>query len=181
MDKLLGVSDAFPSKAARRVQPIEVLVADETDSAVDGDRLQDAVRAALSDSPFSHGSISVAIVDDPTIHQLNRQFLQHDYATDVLSFALEDQPPRLEGEIVVSIDTARRCAAEAGWPADDELLLYVIHGALHLAGHRDKQSAAAEAMRAREATILDELGVQRSPSDPRWNGAADADQETSVP
>lgn len=179
MEKLFGVPDASHTKAATTAQAIEVLIADETDSAVNGDRLQDAVRAAVSDSSFSQGSISVAIVDDPTIHQLNREFLQHDYATDVLSFALEDQPPRLEGEIVVSIDTARRCAAEFGWPADDELLLYVIHGALHLAGHRDKQPEAAEAMRAHEATILDELGVQRSSSDPRWNAAAD--QETAAP
>ena len=51
-----------------------------------------------------------------------------------------EEPPRLEGEIVVSIDTARREAADAGWSADDELLLYVVHGALHLAGYCDKDA-----------------------------------------
>jgi probable rRNA maturation factor len=114
--------------------------------------------------------VSVAIVDDPTIHRLNRQFLEHDYPTDVLSFALAE-PPRVEGEIIASIDTARREAAEAGWAPEDELLLYAVHGALHLVGYRDKTSAEAAVMRTAERSVLARLGVTVSPSDSRWQSS----------
>ena len=52
----------------------------------------------------------MAVVNDPVIHELNRRFLEHDYPTDVLSFALERDGDLLEGEVVVSADTARRTA-----------------------------------------------------------------------
>ena len=58
--------------------------------------------------------VSIAVVDDPTIHELNRRFLQHDYPTDVLSFVLEQQDGRLEGEVIVSTDTAVAQAGEYG-------------------------------------------------------------------
>lgn len=154
---------------------LRVLVANETDSAVDAERLEAAVRLALEPSDYQWIEVSVAVVDDEMIHRLNRQFLDHDYPTDVLSFALEDRPPRLEGEIIVSLDTAIRLAAEVGWSAADELLLYVIHGALHLAGMRDKTTADAARMHAAEAALLGRLGVRRSTGDPRW--ASESAQE----
>jgi probable rRNA maturation factor len=103
--------------------------------------------------------VNVAIVDDATIHGLNRRHLQHDYPTDVLSFPLEDSRDKLAGEIVVSAETAQREAAAYGWSGDEELCLYVVHGALHLAGLRDKTSAEKRAMRAAEERVLAELGL----------------------
>jgi probable rRNA maturation factor len=147
---------------------VEVLIANETETDVDLDRLEASVRPALLGSLFEEGMISVAIVDDPTIHKLNREYLQHDYPTDVLSFALEREPPRLVGEIIVSVDTATEFAAEAGWSAADELVLYVVHGTLHLAGYEDKSPAAAAKMRAAELAVLRRLGISPSPSDARW-------------
>jgi probable rRNA maturation factor len=147
---------------------LRVLVANETAAAIDAERLESAVRLAFADSDYTWVELSVAVVDDELIHELNRQFLDHDYPTDVLSFALEDDPPRLEGEIVVSLDTAERCASEAGWSADDELLLYVAHGALHLAGYGDKTPEDAAEMRAAEAALLAKLGVAVSSDDSRW-------------
>jgi len=94
----------------------------------------------------------------------------------VLSFALEDNPPRLEGEVIVSADTAQRCALEAGWSAADELLLYVIHGALHLAGYRDKSRENSAEMRAAELATLAELGVKPSAGNGRWHAAAAEDE-----
>jgi probable rRNA maturation factor len=149
--------------------PLQVLVVNETDAAVDAVRLESAVRAVFSDSAYSSISVSVAVVDDEAIHDLNRRFLNHDYATDVLSFALNDDGSRLEGEIVVSRDTAERASAEAGWSTDEELLLYVVHGALHLAGYGDKTAAGAAQMRAQEWAVLARLGVAPSPRDDRWH------------
>ena len=123
-------------------------------------RLVSATRPVLSDAGFSEGALSIAIVDDPTIHQLNVEFLQHDYATDVLSFVLEEKGDWLEGEIIASADTAVTNAADYSWPAEHELLLYVIHGALHLVGYRDKTEEDAAAMRTAEAKYLRLAGVE---------------------
>ena len=131
--------------------------------------LREAVRLALAESPVQSALVSIAVVDDESIHQLNRRHLQHDYPTDVLSFALESSPGYVEGEIVVSADTAQRHAVEAGWSTDDELVLYVIHGLLHLLGHDDKQPADAMRMRTAEAALLARLGIARSATDSRWS------------
>jgi probable rRNA maturation factor len=161
IDAAIGDSAEPPSSLFR------VEVTNETDATLDVARLAAAVQLALADEGCEEANVSVAIVDDATIHRLNRQFLEHDYPTDVLSFVLEP-PPQLEGEIIASIDTARAEAAEAGWAAEDELLLYVVHGALHLAGLLDKAPEDAAEMRAAERDVLHRLGVTISPSDSRW-------------
>jgi probable rRNA maturation factor len=97
-------------------------------------------------------------VDDETIHGLNRRFLDHDFPTDVITFPLEEEDGHLEGEIVASFDTARREAGRFGWPAADELLLYVIHGALHLLGYDDTTADAAGQMREQERVMLAHFG-----------------------
>jgi len=168
MTHLQPSEDIFLDHAEPLASSLRVLVANETDAVVDAGRIETAVRLAFAGSPYRSAEVSVAIVDDETILQLNRQFLAHDYPTDVLSFALEDDPPRLEGEIVVSVDTAHRCAVEAGWSPADELLLYVLHGALHLAGFGDKDPHDAAEMRAAESRLLSQLGVQLPPGDSRW-------------
>ncbi len=134
---------------------------------IDQPRLVAAVRSVLAESSFQSATVSVAVVDDPTIHALNRKFLQHDYPTDVLSFVLEDDGRQLQGELIVSADTAARNAIDYGWSTADELLLYLVHGSLHLVGHRDQEQAEIAAMRQAEAAHLKQLGiavpVERSP------------------
>lgn len=125
----------------------------------DDARIRRAVGLVLDAAGITAGAISVAIVDDATIHRLNAQFLQHDEATDVLSFVLERRPGYLEGEVVASGDTAARTAARMGWPADDELLLYVVHGVLHLVGYDDLDEGPRQAMRRRETEVLAQLGL----------------------
>src|SRR5262245_1150736 len=107
---------------------MRVLVANETGADVRVELIEAAVRFVFTGAAYDSVDVAGGIVDDEAMHELNRQFLDHDYPTYVLSFSLEDRPARLEGEIVVSLDTARRCAAEVGWSAADELLLYVVHG-----------------------------------------------------
>jgi probable rRNA maturation factor len=123
-------------------------------------RLEQAVAAILSEALVDRATLSIAIVDDPTIHSLNRQYLDHDYPTDVLSFLLERDKGSLEGEVIVSLDTAARRAAEFGWSAADELLLYVIHGTLHLVGYDDQAEAARSEMRAAERRTLAIFGIE---------------------
>lgn len=126
---------------------------------VDEALLIEAATGVLSSAGFRGGALSIAVVDDPTIHELNRRHLNHDYATDVLSFVLEEDEQQLEGEVIVSADTAHRNADGYGWSAENELLLYVIHGVLHLVGYRDKTDDERSAMRIAEATHLARCGV----------------------
>jgi probable rRNA maturation factor len=122
--------------------------------AVDERRLIAAAAAVLADAGIGAGSLSIAVVDDEAMHRLNRQYLGHDYPTDVLSFPLEERAGYLEGEVIVSADTAAANAAQYGMPVLDELLLYVIHGTLHLAGYRDKSDADTAQMRRAEQEYL---------------------------
>ena len=123
-------------------------------------RLRAAIKEVLRGEGIASGEISLAIVDDPAIHELNRRWLAHDEPTDVLSFILEKDDSRIEGEIIVSADTAVRRAVEFNWPPDAELLLYVIHGLLHLAGYDDREPTARAQMRDRERFYLQRLGIQ---------------------
>ncbi|MFN0022067.1 MAG: rRNA maturation RNase YbeY [Pirellulaceae bacterium] len=121
---------------------------------LDETRLKQAVRAVLKDAGIEDGEISIAVVDDAEMHALNRKYLDHDYPTDVLSFVLDEEEVRLDGEIIVSSDYAAREAEIYGWKAEDEILLYVIHGSLHLAGYDDLEPAKKRDMRAQERRYL---------------------------
>jgi probable rRNA maturation factor len=127
---------------------------------IDKKKLAEAVQAVLTGEKCNRAGISVAVVDDPTIHKMNQEFLQHNEPTDVLSFLLESVDDYLEGEIIVSADTAVRTAKRYGWTYSDELLLYVIHGALHLLGYDDRSPAARRKMRDRERYYLNHFRLQ---------------------
>lgn len=126
---------------------------------LDRARLRQAVKNVLQGEGIGKARISVAIVDDPQIHELNRRYLNHDEPTDVLSFALEQRSGYVEGEIVVSADTAAARAVQFKWPPADELLLYVVHGTLHLAGYDDQTPKLRAEMRRRERHYLGEFGL----------------------
>lgn len=144
----------------------EVSIANEqTTHAINEQQLVAAVEAVLRDSQFQSAAISLAVVDDQTMHELNRQYLEHDYPTDVLSFVLEEDDTHLEGEVIISTDTAASFATEFNWPAAAEQLLYVIHGTLHLVGYRDKATADIQEMRAAEEKYLREFGFERLEKD----------------
>jgi probable rRNA maturation factor len=145
------------------LMPLKIEInADELGRKIEMSRLKKAVRRVLQDAGIQSAEISIAIVSDARIHELNRQYLQHDYPTDVLSFVLErdEQASSLDGEIVVSADHAVREADRYGWSADEELLLYTIHGALHLIGYDDQTLDGKQAMREAEAKYLATFGLQ---------------------
>ena len=102
---------------------------------------------------------SISIVGDPTIHRLNREHLDHDWPTDVISFVFDSTEGNIDGEIIASIDTATRLSQQAGWSAADELLLYIIHGLLHLAGLDDISPDDRLQMRQTERACLLALSV----------------------
>src|SRR4029079_7344197 len=114
--------------------------------------------AVLEGEGIRDYEISLAFVDNPTIHTLNKRYLDHDEPTDVLSFPLsEPKSKKLSGELVIGAEVAREQAAERGHDVQAELALYVIHGTLHLCGHDDKSDAAAKKMREHERRYLAHL------------------------
>jgi probable rRNA maturation factor len=143
----------------RRKHVITIEVADEqTKLPVDPARLRNAVARVLQGECVTAATLSIAVVDDPTIHELNRRYLQHDYPTDVLSFRLDEDADAVEGEVVVSVETATRQAERFGWTPHEELILYVVHGTLHLLGYDDHNEQDRAAMREQERFYLNQLG-----------------------
>jgi probable rRNA maturation factor len=125
---------------------------------IDRRRLREVARAVLDGEGVADADISLAFVDDATIHQLNKRYLDHDEPTDVLSFPLsEPGAKRLAGEIVIGAEVAKAQAETCGHAVEAELALYVIHGLLHLCGYDDKSADAALAMRQRERHYLQAL------------------------
>ena len=121
--------------------------------------LERAAVHALAAEGSSDLDVSVTVVGDPRLHELNREWLGHDWPTDVVTFPLrdDDDPDPLLGEVVVSADRARAEAAERGLPFAEELCRYVIHGCLHLLGYDDADDAARDAMHARQEALLAEV------------------------
>jgi probable rRNA maturation factor len=125
-------------------------------------RLREAALATFAAEGIASAELSVVLTDDAEIHRLNRDWLQHDYPTDVISFALSDGAAplgerRIEGELIISVDTAARAAADEGWSLEAELLLYLVHGLLHLCGYDDACGPDRTVMRKRERDILNQL------------------------
>jgi probable rRNA maturation factor len=127
---------------------------------LDRGRLREAARTVLAGEHITDYEISLAFVDNPTIHRLNKRFLDHDEPTDVLSFPLNDAgAKKLAGELVIGAEVALEQAAARGHDVHAELALYVIHGLLHLCGYDDKNAQTTKTMRARERHYLTELGL----------------------
>jgi probable rRNA maturation factor len=127
---------------------------------IDRARMRATANAVLEGEGIQDAEISLAFVDNPTIHQLNLRYLQHDEPTDVLSFPLsEANTKRLAGELVIGAEVAQTQAAVHGHELQAELALYVIHGLLHLCGYDDETATGAKEMRQREKHYLQQLGL----------------------
>lgn len=109
------------------------------------------VRLVLAHERITKAAVNVVFIDDAGMTDLNGTYLNHWYATDVLSFPLEE-PKRgfLEGEVYVNLDQARRQSTHYRATFADEKRRLVIHGVLHLAGHSDATAAERRAMAGRE-------------------------------
>ncbi len=99
------------------------------------------------------GEVSYLFCDDEKILAVNREFLQHDYYTDIITFDY-CRGKLLRGDIVLSLDTVRSNAALVGAPYERELLRVIVHGILHLCGINDKGPGEREVMEAHEDAAL---------------------------
>jgi probable rRNA maturation factor len=113
---------------------------------------QSAISLALRSRRVAEAVISCAVVDDEEIRVINRQYLGHDYPTDIITFPLEEKP--LEAELVISADTARRQAREYGVTLREECARLAMHGILHLTGYDDGDEHSRRRMKRREDVLV---------------------------
>ncbi|GAB6138333.1 rRNA maturation RNase YbeY [Halanaerobaculum tunisiense] len=123
------------------------------------DIIQQVVNQVLKSEVQSEPEVSIAVVDNDYIQQLNKKFRQQDESTDVLSFPQEEED--LLGDIVISLETAREQAKEYNHSSAREVGFLTVHGMLHLLGHNHKQQQEREIMRSKEEEILARLGLSR--------------------
>ena len=112
------------------------------------------IKAVAAEYGRKGGDVGYMFVDDDKILEVNREYLGHDYYTDVITFDY-DEDDIVSGDIVISLDTVRSNAALFGKTYEDELNRVIIHGILHLCGINDKGSGEREIMEAAENRALD--------------------------
>ncbi len=124
------------------------------------DFLEAKLQAAAALVETAPAEISLAIVDGQTMSRLHEQYSGEPGPTDVLTFELGRDAGRVrEGEIVVCLPVASAEAARRGHPVEYELMLYAVHGLLHLSGYDDREEAAYARMHDREDEILASIGI----------------------
>ena len=99
------------------------------------------------------GDVAYIFCDDEEILRVNRQYLQHDYYTDIITFDY-DEDDVISGDLFISLDTVRTNAEQLGLPYGQELNRVIIHGILHLCGINDKGPGEREIMEAAENKAL---------------------------
>lgn len=124
--------------------------------------IRQIVKDILSQEDHGQDHVSLKFCDNSYIHRVNRRYLNHDYATDVIAFAMhegedfpdcEDEEQYL-GDCVVSVEMAMERAPDMGVTMHEELALYVIHGVLHLIGYDDVCDRTRPVMRDKETFYL---------------------------
>ena len=106
----------------------------------------------------SSAKLSFAFVDNNEIKRLNKKYFDSDDVTDVIAFPLNNHNNSLNGEIVVSVETAVDTAIKENVDVEGEIVLYVVHGLLHLLGYSDVNREDAIIMHEKESKILKALG-----------------------
>lgn len=137
---------------------MKLLYTDEENSSLTYEFFMKIAEAVFKyiDMEENNYEISLLITDDETIHQLNKEYRQKDKPTDVLSFPMEDEV--MLGDIVISLDTAKKQAQEREIGLDREIAFLFIHGLLHLLGYDHETSVEDEKkMFALQEEILKKL------------------------
>lgn len=131
--------------------------------------IEEAIRVAKGPE---EAEVSLTLVDDVRIHELNLEYRGVDRPTDVLSFALqeetEDEPEILDyeddllGDIIISVERARAQAEEYGHSFERELTYLAVHGTLHLLGYDHEKEEDKLEMRRQEESVMSRIGLLRT-------------------
>ena len=143
---------------------IHLQIADELQSKDYDSLLEEAAKAALAGQEGNpEAELTIVLTDDERLQQLNRDYLEIDAPTDVLSFPSGEVDPETGktylGDVLISFPRAAAQAEAGGHPVEDELKLLVVHGVLHLLGFDHSEEKEKERMWAVQSQILKNLGL----------------------
>jgi probable rRNA maturation factor len=138
---------------------MQVHVRDLQPIPVDYELLRRAAQATDEIAPRRTEELSLVLVDDPQIQEINRRFRHLDRPTDVIAFEPEEDGE--PGEVILSVSTALRQAQEAGHDLDWEMAWLVAHGVLHVAGMDDPDEPSLERMLALQRQVMQRLNLER--------------------
>lgn len=142
-------------------EPVSIVLAHDART-VNTDHLTDLVHTVLDGEGRSLRHVSVVCADHETVRRLNREYLDHDYNTDVLSFSLaeaNEADRAVEGEVYVDLDTAAERYDEFDTTYEEEVARYVAHGVLHLVGYDDATTSGKDEMHRLEDEYLQRAGL----------------------
>jgi len=137
---------------------MEIEIRDLSRADVDHELIERAARVALDEGGGQVDRLSVALVDDERIAEIGRSFRGSDGPTDVIAFEAETELDQSAGEVIISLQTAERQAAEAGHSLAREACLLMAHGMLHVLGYDDENEAGSLEMQQIQDRVLDLLG-----------------------
>lgn len=138
---------------------VEVSLGEGVEAPVTPARVEAAVRHVLRAEGVEAAEVSVALVGDAEITELNQGYLSHEGPTDVISFALHERGEPPLGDVYVCVDQAARQAAGFGATVQEEVLRLAVHGTLHVLGydHPEGEGREGSEMFARQEALLKEL------------------------
>ena len=122
---------------------------------IDRDSIQNLSNLVLNDHGYLSGKINIIITDDESLREMKLEFFNEDVFTDVIAFNLEQDP--FEGEIYISSDRVEDNAKIYKQRFEDELKRVIIHGLLHLCGHKDSTTSEKENMNLLEDKFLSQF------------------------
>lgn len=147
---------------------IDILDEEEVLSAEIQAKMKEIVQFASEKEAIAEDTeLSVTIVNNESIQQLNKAYRQKDVPTDVLSFPLDDDGPAVEGmpvilgDIIISHEKVEEQANSYGHTLERELCFLLIHGLLHLIGYTHDNEIDEKEMFAKQRAILEEFGIER--------------------
>lgn len=114
------------------------------------------IKSAIETEKLMCGTITIVLCSDDQLLEVNRQFLQHDYYTDIITFQYTDNQ-QVNGDLMISLDRVIENAKTFKVSTEKELHRVMIHGVLHLCGYKDKRKTDKELMTKKENTYLRKL------------------------
>lgn len=141
-------------------EPPDIQLFNETDLdlPINADQVRSLARLISRHEQVAFSLLEVVFVDEQTIVSLNREHLDRDYVTDIISFRYDDQEPSaIEGTLYCCAPRIREQASEFNEPEDREFSRIVIHGMLHLAGFDDQTDTARRRMTEKEESYLEKM------------------------
>lgn len=124
--------------------------ADATATLTNRVAIKSFIEKRIKKEGLSIESLNYIFCSDKYLLEINKQFLDHNYYTDIISFDLSEEPGKLIGEVYISIDRVKDNAKTHRATYKEELLRVIFHGALHFCGYKDKKPADAKKMRQME-------------------------------